>query len=101
MYSAHKLRHLDSDINRSGIKPENEMSFQMKQSLAQRFLPEELWVWLSARTSYGTTIYECIKSGIENPDSKVGLYAPGSTPAILKVSFEFKFFKLRMFFYRS
>ena len=28
------------------------------------------------RTKYGTNIIECMKSGFENPDSSVGLYAP-------------------------
>ena len=28
------------------------------------------------KTSFGTTIYDCVKSAVENPDSNVGLYAP-------------------------
>jgi hypothetical protein len=30
------------------------------------------------KTSYGTTIYDCIKSAVENPESHCGLYAPGN-----------------------
>ena len=36
---------------------------------------------LSIKTSFGSTIYDCAKSALENPDSNVGLYAPG----ILKI----------------
>ena len=32
---------------------------------------------LSIKTSFGSTIYDCAKSALENPDSNVGLYAPG------------------------
>lgn len=78
MYPIHKLKNLqENENNQSDVNSKSEMNFQMKQSLAQRVLPEELWAWLSVRTSFGTTIYECVKSGIENPDSKIGLYAPG------------------------
>jgi len=28
------------------------------------------------KTSFGTTIYDCVKSAVENPESNVGLYAP-------------------------
>lgn len=54
------------------------MNIVSKRSLAEKYLPEEVWTWLSLRTSYGTTIYHCVKSAIENPDSSVGLYAPGN-----------------------
>jgi hypothetical protein len=33
---------------------------------------------MSLKTSYGTTIYDCIKSAVENPESHCGLYAPGN-----------------------
>jgi arginine kinase len=68
-----------------------------KVSLTQKYLPKDVWNWLSKKTSYGTTIYDCVVSGmfliffvsdfvyvdyfllliaIENPDSNCGLYAP-------------------------
>jgi arginine kinase len=47
-----------------------------KISLTQKYLPVQLWDWLSLKTSYGTTIYDCCKSALECPDSSVGLYAP-------------------------
>ena len=47
-----------------------------KPSLTEKYLPKDLWKWLSIKTSFGTTIYDCIKSALENPDSNVGLYAP-------------------------
>ena len=66
-----------------------------KISLTQKYLPTDVWKWLSKKTSYGTTIYDCVVSGgngliiyiysyfqyfymlaIENLDSSCGLYAP-------------------------
>ena len=47
-----------------------------KPSLTQKYLPPNLWKWLSKKTSYGTTVYDCVKSAVENPDSNCGLYAP-------------------------
>lgn len=47
-----------------------------EQSLTKKYLPCEVWDWLSIQTSYGTTIYDCCKSGLECPESKIGLYAP-------------------------
>lgn len=52
------------------------MSHPKKVSLTQKYLPADLWKALSVRTSFGTTIYDCCKSALENPDSNVGLYAP-------------------------
>ena len=51
-------------------------SHAKKPSLTEKYLPANLWKWLSIRTPYGTTIYDCCKSALENPDSNVGLYAP-------------------------
>jgi creatine kinase len=48
-----------------------------KQSLTQKYLPANLWTVLSKKTSFGTTIMDCCNSALENPDSNVGLYAPG------------------------
>lgn len=53
------------------------MSHGAKQSLTQKYLPADCWKWLSIKTSFGTTITDCVRSAIENPDSNVGLYAPG------------------------
>jgi arginine kinase len=47
-----------------------------KVSLTQKYLPADCWKWLSIKTSFGTTIQDCCRSAIENPDSNVGLYAP-------------------------
>jgi len=47
-----------------------------KVSLTQKYLPADCWKWLSIKTSFGTTIQDCCKSAVENPDSNVGLYAP-------------------------
>jgi len=52
------------------------MSHGKKVSLTQKYLPVDCWNWLSKRTSFGTTVYDCCKSALENPDSNVGLYAP-------------------------
>ena len=47
-----------------------------KPSLTEKYLPANLWKWLSVKTSFGTNVYDCCKSALENPDSNVGLYAP-------------------------
>ena len=49
-----------------------------KQSLTQKYLPPNAWSILSKTTSFGTTVIDCCKSALENPDSNVGLYAPGT-----------------------
>lgn len=54
------------------------MSHNKKPSLTEKYLPKDLWKWMSIKTSFGTTIYDCIKSALDNPDSNVGLYAPGT-----------------------
>jgi len=47
-----------------------------KVSLTQKYLPVDCWNWMSKKTSYGSTIYDCCKSALSFPDSSVGLYAP-------------------------
>lgn len=47
-----------------------------KVSLCQKYLPVDCWTWLQKKTKYGSTIIDCCKSAVENPDSSVGLYAP-------------------------
>lgn len=47
----------------------------VNNSLVKKHLNADLWKALSNRTSFGTTIYDCIVSAIDNPKSKVGLYA--------------------------
>jgi arginine kinase len=47
-----------------------------KPSLTEKYLPKDCWKWMSKKTSFGTTIYDCVKSAVENPDSNCGLYAP-------------------------
>jgi creatine kinase len=52
------------------------MTNDKKPSLTEKYLPKDVWRMLSLKTSFGTTIYDCIKSAVENPDSNCGLYAP-------------------------
>jgi hypothetical protein len=47
-------------------------------SLTHKYLPPECWKWLSKKTKYGSTIMDCCRSALENPDSNVGLYAQGN-----------------------
>lgn len=47
-----------------------------KPSLTEKYLPKEFWATLQKKTSYGTNLYDCIRSAVENPDSNCGLYAP-------------------------
>jgi creatine kinase len=47
-----------------------------KPSLCQKYLPKDVWLWLQKKTPYGTSLIDCVKSAVENPDSSVGLYAP-------------------------
>jgi arginine kinase len=49
---------------------------EKKVSLAQKYLPPTVWDWYNLKTSYGTTVYDCVKSAIENPTSNVGIYCP-------------------------
>ena len=66
-----------------------------KPSLTEKYLPKDVWRMLSIKTSYGSTIYDCARSALENPDSNVGLYAPGGLIRILfpshKYSMNLKF----------
>jgi hypothetical protein len=59
------------------------MSEHKKQSLTEKYLPSELWKWLSVKTSFGTTIYDCVASALEFPDSNCGLYAPGKNSNLM------------------
>jgi creatine kinase len=52
------------------------MAGDKKISLTEKYLPKDLWTWLQLKTSFGTTIYDCVQSALENPDSGCGLYAP-------------------------
>ncbi|XP_064111449.1 arginine kinase-like [Macrobrachium nipponense] len=46
-------------------------------SLLKKHLTPEIFDAIKDRTtSLGATLYDCIKSGLANPDSKIGLYAP-------------------------
>ncbi|CAF0924764.1 unnamed protein product, partial [Didymodactylos carnosus] len=51
-----------------------------KKSLTQKYFlwlqPCEIWCLLRKKTQYGSTLYDCVKSALENPDSSIGLYAP-------------------------
>lgn len=47
-----------------------------KPSLCQKYLPTDVWLWLQKKTKYSTTLVDCVKSAVENPESSVGLYAP-------------------------
>jgi arginine kinase len=52
------------------------MTGDKKVSLTEKYLPTEIWKWLSIKTSFGTTVYDCCKSALDFPDSGCGLYAP-------------------------
>jgi hypothetical protein len=43
--------------------------------LVQKYLPKDCWLWLQKTTKYGTSLVDCVKSAVENQDSRVGLYA--------------------------
>lgn len=49
---------------------------KVKLSLTQKHLPVDVWRMLTPKTSYGSTIYDCVKSAVTYPDSGCGLYAP-------------------------
>jgi arginine kinase len=38
-------------------------------------LSQDCWNWFSKKTTIGSTIVDCVKAAIENPDCEVGLYA--------------------------
>ena len=62
---------MKSFINKQALKTKGE-----KPSLAQKYLPKDCWLWLQKSTKYGTSLIDCVRSAVENPDSHVGLYAP-------------------------
>lgn len=66
-----KKKNLKAFLNKQILKSKNG-----KQSLCQKYLPNDVWLWLQKSTKYGTTLVECVNSAIENPDSPVGLFAP-------------------------
>lgn len=39
------------------------MADKKKVSLTEKYLPKDVWNWLSKKTSYGTTVYDCVVSG--------------------------------------
>jgi hypothetical protein len=57
--------------------------------LAQKYLPTDVWRWLNITTSYGTTVYDLVKSAIENPKSNVGIYVPGNVFIIIIIIISF------------
>lgn len=59
-------------MNTGGIQFQNSG----KVSLCQKFLPADCWAWFQKKTRFGSTIVDCVRSAVENPDSSVGLYAP-------------------------
>ena len=60
-----------SFVNKQALKSKGG-----KQSLTQKYLPQDVWLWLQKTTKYGTSLIECVQSALDNPDSGVGLYAP-------------------------
>lgn len=59
------------------MKRKKNMSEQKHQSLLAKFLTPEVQVQLaSVSTRAGFTLDNVIRSGVENPDSSVGVYAP-------------------------
>ena len=58
-------------LNKQALK-----SKYSKPSMCQKHLPKDVWLWLQKTTKYGTSLVDCVKSAVENPDSSVGLYAP-------------------------
>ncbi|XP_044759253.1 arginine kinase-like isoform X2 [Coccinella septempunctata] len=53
-----------------------KLEYSKSQCLLKKFLTEELLEHLKfRRTSNDVNLYDCIKSGLENHDSKIGIYA--------------------------
>jgi arginine kinase len=44
-------------------------------SLVQKHLAPDCWNWFSKKTKLGSTIVNCVRAAIENPECEVGLYA--------------------------
>ena len=48
------------------------------QGLTRKYIPNDVWKWISLRTSFGTSIFECIRGAVKYPQGPgVGLVAPG------------------------
>ncbi len=61
----------DAFLNKQALKSKSS-----KPSLSQKYLPKDCWLWLQKSTKYGTSLVDCVRPAVENPDSAIGLVAP-------------------------
>ncbi|XP_064105360.1 uncharacterized protein LOC135214834 isoform X9 [Macrobrachium nipponense] len=72
-----KAEQLDSAALVSLVEEYEKFNSTDSPSLLKKHLTQETFDNIKDRTtSSGATLYDCIKSGFANPDSKIGLYAP-------------------------
>ncbi len=56
----------------------NNNKMSEPQGLTRKYIPNDVWQWISKRTSFGTSIFECIRGAVKYPQGPgVGLVAPG------------------------
>ncbi|XP_068215443.1 arginine kinase-like isoform X2 [Palaemon carinicauda] len=67
----------DADASFSLDEEYEKFSSTDSSSLLKKYLTQEIFDSIKDRTtSLGATLHDCIKSGLANPDSHIGLYAP-------------------------
>ncbi|MBF0301624.1 MAG: arginine kinase [Desulfamplus sp.] len=63
-------------MNSLNVSPDFPCFPDNAKSLANRYLTKEIYERLiHIKTQYGFTLYDAIRSGLENPDSSIGIYA--------------------------
>ncbi len=62
-----------------------------KVSLTQKYLPKDVWNYLQKSTSFGTNIYDCVKSGKPNHDITLFIHSF----ALYQVNLSLKLLKIQ------
>jgi len=66
------------DAEKSHKKTEGGGGGGSGKSLTRKHIPDPVWKWVSPRTSFGTSVNDCIKGAVKYPQGPgVGLVAPG------------------------
>ncbi|XP_967811.3 arginine kinase [Tribolium castaneum] len=81
-----KCHNCETKCGKGKINPEvltkledgfRRLATSNSQSLLKKYLTQAVFDKLkSKKTGFGSTLLDCIQSGLENPDSNIGVYAP-------------------------
>lgn len=59
------------------VKSSDSQKTSSQTSITRKYIPNDVWKWVSLRTSFGTSIHDCIKGVCKYPNEKgLGLVAP-------------------------